>query len=79
MACGTRFVVSGQADPNVGVGSQVLPIPMEDCGSESGESGGWVGPQQDLIVVYDEQKEPYNQQTKCDSSHFYLWRKQNYS
>ena len=36
-------VASGQADPAVGVGSQALPIPMEDCGSESGESGGLVG------------------------------------
>ena len=36
-------VVSGQADPTVGLGSQALPVPIEDCGSESGESGGLVG------------------------------------
>ena len=33
-------VASEQADPAVGVGSQVLPIPMKDCGSKCGESGG---------------------------------------
>ena len=36
-------VVSGQADPTVEVGSQALPIPVEDCGSDSGESGGLIG------------------------------------
>ena len=36
-------VASGQADPTVGVGSQALLIPVEDCGSDSGESGGLVG------------------------------------
>ena len=39
-------VASGQADPAVGVGSQVLPVLLEDCGSESGESGGLVGGRQ---------------------------------
>ena len=39
-------VLSGQGDPTVGVGSQALPIPMKDCGSECGESGGLVGSRQ---------------------------------
>ena len=30
---------SGRADPAVGVGSQALPIPADECGAESGESG----------------------------------------
>ena len=34
--------MSEQADPTVGVGSQALPIPMKDCGSKFGESGGLV-------------------------------------
>ena len=32
-------VVSGRADPAVGVGSQALPIPAHECGAESGEFG----------------------------------------
>ena len=36
-------VASGQADLTVGVGSQALLIPVEDCGSDSGDSGGLVG------------------------------------
>ena len=36
-------VESGQADHTVGVGSQVLQIPVKDCGSESAESGILVG------------------------------------
>ena len=31
-------VASGQADPAVGVRSQALPIPADECGVESGES-----------------------------------------
>ena len=64
-------VASERADPTVGVGSQVLPIPTKDCGSKCGESGGLVGHQEDLVIVYNQQKN-YNWQTKCDSSHFYL-------
>ena len=51
-----KGVASGQADPTVGVGSQVQPIPIEDCGSESGESRGFVGGRQvqlNNIIIFD--------------------------
>ena len=41
-------VASEHADPDVGVGSQALPIPVKDCGSKCGESGGLVGDRQVL-------------------------------
>ena len=54
-------VASGRGDPAMGVGSQALPVPMEDCGSESGESGGLVGGGQlYLIVVFNGQKNAKN-------------------
>ena len=34
-----EVVVSGRDDPTVGVGSQALPIPADECGAESGEFG----------------------------------------
>ena len=33
-------VASGQSDPTVGVGTQGLPNPTDEYGSESSESGG---------------------------------------